>query len=56
MSEIMTQVLSIAEQQGWTDDSLGAMALSFLADSVDPQTQRAFVAHLHEVQSIENGN
>lgn len=50
------QIDELTVQQGWSDPSVGSMAISFLANDVDAPTRERFIAHLRAVQAMENSD
>lgn len=48
-------VQRLTDEQGWTDDTVGSLALTFLRDVTDEDTRQRFLLFLHQTQQTENG-
>lgn len=44
----------VAAQQGWTDDTIRRLTITFLGYVADEATRAKFVAYLADVQAAEN--
>jgi hypothetical protein len=53
--EVPEQVAEIANQQGWTDQTLLQLCWNFLFDSSEPELSERFVEHLkNSAEDIHN--
>lgn len=54
LTDFEQAVQVVADEQGWTDRTLGELAFGFLVNAAPAQVRESFLAYAREIQHTEN--